>query len=61
MTFAVNATIAEFCKKKKISRAKYFELRRKGRGPREQRDGRWVRISPEAERDWDRELESKTA
>jgi hypothetical protein len=55
------STIFEFCRRKKISKAKYFEMRRKGRGPREMRDGRWVRISPESERDWDRELERAVA
>ncbi len=50
-------TIFEFCGKKRISKSKYFVMRKQGRGPREMRDGKWVRISPEAVADWDRERE----
>jgi hypothetical protein len=50
-------TIAEFCASEKISRAKYFDLRRKGRAPVEMRDGKWVRISPEAKQAWRRARE----
>jgi hypothetical protein len=57
MTDDGSKTITEFCRKKKLSRAKYFKMRQKGRGPREARDGKWVRITPEAERDWDRARE----
>jgi hypothetical protein len=57
MTTDDNKTISQFCRKKKLSKAKYFSMRRAGRGPREARDGKWVRITPEAERDWDRERE----
>jgi hypothetical protein len=53
-------TISEFCTSEKISRAKYFALRREGRGPREMRDGKWVRITAEARRDWQRERETET-
>jgi hypothetical protein len=57
MTTDSDSTIREFCRKKRLSKAKYYDMRRKGRGPREKRDGKWVRISAEAERDWDRERE----
>jgi hypothetical protein len=53
-------TISEFCEDKRLSRAKYFEMRRQGRGPVEARDGKWVRISPQAEERWDRERESES-
>jgi hypothetical protein len=53
-------TISEFCASEKISRAKYFELRRRGLAPREMRDGKWVRITAEARRDWQRERETET-
>jgi hypothetical protein len=54
-----NKKIPEFCAVKRLSRSKYFEMRKRGRGPRESRDGRWVTITPEAERDWDREREQE--
>jgi hypothetical protein len=50
-------TILEFCISERISRAKYFQLKAEGRGPREMRIGKLVRISPEARRDWRRSLE----
>jgi hypothetical protein len=50
-------TIGQFCATERMSRAKYFKDRAKGRGPREMRDGRWVRISPEAHAEWRRERE----
>jgi hypothetical protein len=50
-------TLAEFCASVKISRAKYFKMRKEGRGAREMRDGRWVRITPKAKRDWCRQRE----
>jgi len=50
-------TISEFCRSEKISRAKYFQLRREGKGPKEMRDLKWVRISPEAKLEWRRERE----
>jgi hypothetical protein len=50
-------TIREFCENNRLSKPKYFDLRRKKKGPREMRDGNWVRISPEAEDDWRAERE----
>jgi hypothetical protein len=52
-----NLTIDEFCTREALSRAKYFVMRRQGRGPREMRDGKWIRISVEARADWRRERE----
>jgi hypothetical protein len=53
-------TISEFCELEKLSKPKYFDLRKRGLGPREMRDGRWVRISPEAHADWRRAREQTT-
>jgi hypothetical protein len=47
-----NLTIRGFCEHEKISRSFYFRLRNEGRGPREMRMGRWIRITPEARREW---------
>jgi hypothetical protein len=54
-------TLTEFRRSHKISKAKYYGLKRKGRGPREMRDNAFIRISDEAERDWQRELERARA
>ena len=52
-------TLPQLFRDNRISKAKYYKLKNQGRGPREMRDGRWVwvRVSDEAERDWQRELE----
>src|SRR5262249_43730835 len=50
-----------FCENNAISESLYFELKRKGKGPREiELDGRII-ITPEAEQDWRREREAETA
>jgi hypothetical protein len=49
---AVVLTIERFCKRNLISPTHYFELRARGQGPREMRLGASVRISLEAEQDW---------
>jgi hypothetical protein len=51
-------TIAEFCKRNRISHTTYFNLRHKKKGPREMRVLGKVLISPEAEADWRRECET---
>jgi hypothetical protein len=54
-------TILSFCISNAISQSKYFDLKRKGKGPRELRiDGR-VLISPQAENDWRAQREAETA
>jgi hypothetical protein len=45
-------TINEFCARNKLSRGKFYALRRKGKGPREMDVDGMTRISAEAERDW---------
>jgi hypothetical protein len=57
MSSEPSETISEFCRNVKISRPKYFQMRRDGKGPAEMRDGKWVRISPEAKQKWRRERE----
>ena len=46
-------TIPEFCRRNSISRAFYYELKKRGLTPREVRDlGRIIRITIEAETEW---------
>jgi predicted DNA-binding transcriptional regulator AlpA len=54
-------TIDEFCQRQKISRATYYVLKHKRRGPRVIRIGNRDRISEESEADWRREMEQDAA
>lgn len=47
-------TISEFCATEKMSRSKYYDLRRKGLTPDEMRAGGIIRITPEAHAKWRR-------
>jgi excisionase family DNA binding protein len=58
---ANSSTVDEFCKRQKISIAKFYELLKQGKAPRTMRVGRTIRISFEAERDWMRKLEEEFA
>jgi hypothetical protein len=49
-------TIEEFCDKKRMSRSHFNNLNRAGRGPKLTYVGRFVRISAQAEADYDREI-----
>jgi hypothetical protein len=49
-----SSTIAEFCAAEKISRAKYYELKKKGLGPAETRVDGIIRITPESHARWRR-------
>lgn len=40
-------TIDQYCSRKQISRAHYYDLRKQGLGPREERFGKSVRIPPQ--------------
>jgi hypothetical protein len=51
-------TIEQFCSDEQLSVPFYFKLRRQGKGPREIRLGRAVRITRQARRDWRREREN---
>ena len=58
MADASSFPINEFCQRNRISRGKFYGLRRKGKGPREMNVDGMTRITAEAERDWQRSLES---
>jgi hypothetical protein len=47
-------TITEFCRAEKISRAKYYGLKKAGKAPAEMRVDGIIRITPEAHADWRR-------
>jgi hypothetical protein len=50
-------TIDQFRRAEQMSRPFYFKLRKRGLGPREIRNGRHIRISPQAHADWRRDCE----
>lgn len=50
-------TVDEFCRSHRISRVKFYELLRDGRGPRTMRIGRRQLISREAAAEWRRQME----
>jgi hypothetical protein len=54
-------TRLSFCVSNMISESKYFDLKRRGKGPREIEIDGSVRITPEAEQDWRRMMEAETA
>jgi hypothetical protein len=45
-------SIPTFCRDNEISKSFYFKLRQLGLGPREMRLNTAVRITPEAEQEW---------
>jgi hypothetical protein len=47
-------TVNEFCSRNHISRGLYFNMRKAGIGPAEMRIGHVVRVSAEAELEWQR-------
>jgi len=48
-------TIAEFCRHERMSRSKYYGLRKAGKAPAEMRVDRIIRITPEAHAAWRRQ------
>jgi hypothetical protein len=44
--------IGDFCRVNKICRSSYYNLRKRGKGPRETRMGKRVIITPEAHAEW---------
>jgi hypothetical protein len=54
-------TIAEFCERERISRSKYYELRKIGKGPTELRIAGVVRITPRSHAAWRRKHEKATS
>jgi hypothetical protein len=57
----ISKTIDQFCAAEQMSRPYYYVLRRRGLGPRELRNGRFIRITPQAHADWRREYERITS
>lgn len=53
-------TIAQFCTDTNISRTFFYELNKKGQGPRLMRVGRRCLISAEAAADWRKQMEAQT-
>ena len=53
-------SVDEFCRRNLMVRSTYHGMQRRGVGPAEMRDGRYVRISPEAELRWRRMMENPT-
>jgi hypothetical protein len=53
-------TIRTFCTDNEISKSFYYELKKLGKAPREMRLNTAVRISPEAEREWQQARESES-
>jgi hypothetical protein len=49
---SASSTIMDFCAAEKISRAKYYELKKKGMGPDETRVDGIIRITPESHARW---------
>lgn len=54
-------TIREWCALRKVSRSKFYELDRDGKGPRTHNAGVKRLISPQADQDWIREREAEAA
>ena len=54
-------TVDEFLVRNRISRGFFYKLLKQGNGPRVMRPGGRTLISAAAERDWHRQLETKSA
>ena len=54
-------TIAQFCADHHISRTFFYELNKKGTGPRLMRVGRRCLISAEAASDWRKQMEAQSS
>lgn len=52
--------VASFCKANKISRALFYQLVKTGKGPRLMKVARRTLITPEANADWRKEMESRS-
>lgn len=55
--FRATSTVAQFCADHNISKSFFYELVRKGHGPRLLKLGRRTLISAEAAADWRRQIE----
>jgi len=54
-------TIGEWCAKRKVSRAKFYQLDKQNKAPRTHNAGVKRLISPQADADWIREREAEAA
>jgi len=54
-------TIAEFCKRHRIGKSTFYDLRARGLGPQEMRIGRTVRISSASNQEWVAKMEAGKA
>jgi hypothetical protein len=62
MTMSKSAqTVDEFCVDNHICRATFYNLKKRGRGPRIMKVGSRTLITTEASADWRREMEAETA
>lgn len=52
-------TVTRFCEAEDISVPKYYELKRKGLAPVEYRDGKMIRITAQARRDWQQMMQRR--
>jgi hypothetical protein len=59
--FEPSYTIDSFCEAENFTKPYYFKLKKEGRGPREMRDGRLIRITHKARLDWQKEREKWSA
>ena len=55
------ATIPQFCDSHNISRTHFYELVKRGQGPRLMKVGRRTLISQEAAAEWRKRMEDETA
>jgi hypothetical protein len=53
--------IAEFCRRNRISKTRYYELQKQRLGPKEMRMGKTIRISVKSERRWVRLMELQSS
>lgn len=58
--FEPSYTITSFCRAEGFTRPEYYKLKRNGRGPKEMRNGRCIRISHRARLDWQKKMEQPT-
>ena len=52
-------TVTRFCEAEDISPPKYYELKKRGLGPVEYRDGKMIRITAQARRDWQQMMQRR--
>jgi hypothetical protein len=50
-------TVTEFCETHRISRARFYEMRQEGTGPRVMKVGKRTLVSAEAAEEWRRRME----